>query len=67
MTQAIFVLLMVIGGAHSQSGVTSIAQEFSSFENCEKARIEMEKAYPKPTGGRFEHEVLVRASKCMPK
>lgn len=35
----IFVLIMVMGGQTSQSGVTTITQEFNSFENCEKARL----------------------------
>lgn len=67
MNTAIFVLMMIIGGSTSQSGVATISQEFTSFENCEKARIEMEKSYPRATGSAFNHDVMVRVSKCLPK
>ncbi len=67
MNTSIFVLMMIIGGSTPQSGLATISQEFTSFENCEKARIEMEKSYPKDTGSTFNQNVLVRVSKCLPK
>jgi hypothetical protein len=33
----IFVLIMIIGGVTSQSGVTTVQQEFTTLEKCQAA------------------------------
>jgi len=33
-----WILIIVLGAYSSQSGITTIQQEFSSFDRCEKAR-----------------------------
>jgi len=39
---AVFILLMVLGGNTSQSGLAVVKTEFSSFEKCEIARRHLE-------------------------
>jgi hypothetical protein len=38
-----FILIMVLGGYNSQSGITVVNAEFSSREKCEAARLHIVK------------------------
>lgn len=54
-----FVLIMVFGGATSQSGIATVTQEFSSFEACENARLYIAQSIKR--GG---SEAVIRSQGC---
>jgi hypothetical protein len=49
----IYVLIMIFGGASSQSGYATIQQEFNTMERCESARKFLAQRHEKDTGNTF--------------
>lgn len=60
MKETIFVLIMVFGGASTQSGLSTITAEFSSFANCEAARKKIEKDWDRRRVGNPDQRVLLQ-------
>jgi hypothetical protein len=59
----IFILIMVLGGYSSQSGVATVQAEFSSREKCEAARLHIVKNLTSK-----EHQrVVIQSQGCFEK
>ena len=57
----IFILIMVLGGTTTQSGLTTINVEFSTQKACENARLAIEKTHS------FDKNVPIKIQGCFSK
>lgn len=61
MLNGIFILIMVVGGTSSQSGLTAISAEFNNQDACNRARTALEKMHS------TDKNVPVRMQGCFAK